>query len=342
MTVPHVPSHITPAPSSDARAEQPSRRAFLGGVLATGAGLVAARAVACAAQPAEGSKPMTHAAQPGPWFTISLAEWSLHRALYAGTMTNLDFPRIAKEQYSITQVEYVNAFFKDKARDDAYLKDLRSRCDSLGVTSLLIMCDGEGALGDPDDAKRTTAVTNHHKWAYAAKSLGCHSIRVNAQSEGTPEEQEKLAADGLRRLTEHCATLGINCIVENHGGLSSHGDWLARVMNRVGHPRCGTLPDFGNFYEYDRYQGVTDMMPFAKGVSAKSHEFDAQGNEVRTDYVRMLGIVKAAGYRGAIGVEYEGDKHSEADGIRLTKALLERLRVAPPAADEPKATPAGV
>lgn len=193
------------------------------------------------------------------------------------------------------------------------------------------MCDGEGALGDPDDTKRTQAVENHYRWVTAAAFLGCHSIRVNAQSTGAFEEQQRLAADGLRRLTEFGAQHNINVIVENHGGLSSNGAWLAGVMRAVDHPRCGTLPDFGNFRVaddewYDRYQGVRELMPFAKAVSAKSHDFDDQGNERHTDYMRMMRIVLDAGYRGWVGIEYEGDELPEPEGIRATKVLLERVR----------------
>jgi sugar phosphate isomerase/epimerase len=225
----------------------------------------------------------------------------------------------------------VNQFFKDKARDAAYLKELKSRCDGEGVRSLLIMCDGEGALGDADEQRRAQAVTNHHPWVEAAASLGCHSIRVNAQSSGTYDEQMQRAADGLRRLTEFGAQHDINVIVENHGGLSSNGAWLAGVMKQVDHPRCGTLPDFGNFglgdgKEYDRYQGVTEMMPWAKAVSAKSHDFDADGKETHTDYRRMMKIVLDAGYHGYVGVEYEGGGLSEPDGIKATKNLLETVR----------------
>lgn len=266
-----------------------------------------------------------------PLFKISLAEWSLHRALNAGELTNLDFPAVTRDDYGIDAVEYVNSFFKDKARDEAYLAQLKQRCDDNGVTSVLIMCDGEGALGDPDDAARTTAVENHYRWIEAAKFLGGHSIRVNAQSRGTPDEQQNLAADGLRRLTEFAAQHDMNVIVENHGGLSSNGAWLAGVMRAVDHPRCGTLPDFGNFRIgqdewYDRYEGVAELMPFAKAVSAKSHDFDEAGNETGTDYVRMMRIVLDAGYRGYVGIEYEGGGLSEPEGIRATKALLERVR----------------
>jgi sugar phosphate isomerase/epimerase len=261
-----------------------------------------------------------------PWFEISLAEWSLHRTIFSGKMTNLDFPRVAKQDFGIDAIEYVNQFFKDKANDKSYLKDLKDRCKSEGVKSVLIMCDGEGATGDPDQAARIKAVENHYKWVDAARFLGCHSIRVNAYSKGTPEEQARLCADGLAKLGEYASKQNINVIVENHGGLSSRGDWLTGVMQKVNMKNVGTLPDFGNFYEYDRYKGVEEMMPFAKGVSAKTHDFGPYGDELFVDYTRLLGIVKAAGYRGRIGIEFEGDRVSEADGIRLTKALLERVR----------------
>jgi L-ribulose-5-phosphate 3-epimerase len=266
-----------------------------------------------------------------PLFRISLAEWSLHRTLFDGKLDNLDFARTAKNEYGIEAVEYVNQFFKDKARDGKYIAEMKKRANDAGVRSVLIMIDEEGALGDPDEAKRKQAVENHYKWVEAAQTLGCHSIRVNAQSAGTYEEQMERAADGLRRLTEFGAAHQLNVIVENHGGLSSNGTWLSSVIRKVNHPRCGTLPDFGNFNlgngrEYDRYKGVQEMMPFAKGVSAKSGEFDDQGNEVRIDYRRMLKIVLDAGYHGHIGIEYSGPKLSEPDGIRATKRLLERVR----------------
>jgi sugar phosphate isomerase/epimerase len=269
--------------------------------------------------------PAAAPAKPPP-FRISLAEWSLHRALLAGKLDNLDFPKTAKRDFGIEAVEYVNQFFKDKAQDAVYLAELAKRAADEGVTNVLVMCDGLGNLGDPDDKARTKAVENHFPWVEAAKRLGCHSIRVNADSKGGYEEQQKLAADGLTRLAEFAGQMEIGVLVENHGGLSSNGAWLAGVMKLVGLPNCGTLPDFGNFYDYDRYRGVEELMPFAKGVSAKSHEFDAAGDEIRTDYGRMLRIVVAAGYRGWVGVEYEGKALPEPDGIRATKQLLERVR----------------
>ncbi len=264
-------------------------------------------------------------------YDISLAEWSFHRALHSGAMVNLDFPRITRERFDIGAVEYVNTFFQDKATDFQYLRELEKRCADAGVTSNLIMIDSEGDLGDADDSARARAVRNHLRWIAAAAFLGCHSIRVNTYGSGAPEEVAKRAADSLHELGEYGDPYGINVIVENHGGNSSNGQWLAGVMRRANHPRVGTLPDFGNFdlgngKSYDRYVGVQEMMPFAKAVSAKSHEFDERGEEVRTDYHRMMRIVVDAGYRGFLGIEYEGDKHSEDDGIRLTKTLLERVR----------------
>lgn len=264
-------------------------------------------------------------------FKISLAQWSLHKALFGKELDNLDFARVARQDYGIEAVEYVNQFFKDKATDAAYLKEMKKRAKDYGVKSRLIMIDGEGNLGDPDPAKRTRAVENHFRWVEAAKALGCFCIRVNAASAGSYEEQQKLAADGLRRLTEFADRHDIDVIVENHGGLSSNGAWLVGVMKLVNHPRCGTLPDFGNFNlgngkEYDRYQGVAEMMPYAKAVSAKTHDFDAQGNEIHTDYFKMVKIVMDAGYHSYLGIEYEGSKLPEPEGIRASKRLLERVR----------------
>lgn len=280
------------------------------------------------------------------FFKTSLAEWSLHKSLFAGTLNHLDFPAKAKNDFGISAVEYVNQFFKDKAKDEAYLTELKKRCDDNGVTSVLIMCDGEGELGNKDAKQRKLAVENHYKWVEAAKFLGCHSIRVNAAGEGVAEEVAKNATDGLRSLSEFAKGVGINVIVENHGGYSSNGQWLSGVIAATGMDNCGTLPDFGNFCinrtkpesntpegwantkcleEYDRYKGVEELMPYAKGVSAKSYNFDSDGNCIESDYAKLLPLVKAAGYTGYIGIEYEGSQLSEDEGISKTKALLERI-----------------
>ncbi|MGL4462250.1 MAG: sugar phosphate isomerase/epimerase family protein [Planctomycetia bacterium] len=264
-------------------------------------------------------------------YKISLAQWSIHRQLFDKKIDHLDFAKFAKEQCGIDAVEYVNVFWKDKAGDAKYLAEMNKRAKDHGVKQLLIMIDGEGDLGAVKTEDREQAVKNHHKWVDAAKELGCHSIRVNARSGGAYDEQIERAADGLAKLTEYGAKHEINVIVENHGGLSSNGQWLAAVMKKVGHPRCGTLPDFGNFNisdkeKYDRYKGVEELMPFAKAVSAKSHDFNAEGAEIHTDYHRMMKIVLDAGYHGYVGIEYEGGKIGELEGILATKKLLERVR----------------
>lgn len=270
------------------------------------------------------------------FFKVSLAQWSLHRALQGGEMDNLDFAAAARNDYDIGAIEYVNQFFKDKAKDAAYLAEMNKRAADNGVKNLLIMIDSEGGLAETDDAQRKKAVENHYKWVEAAKTLGCHSIRVNAYS-SNPDigEAGKAAIDGLGSLATFAKDFDINVIVENHGGFSSDGKWLSGIMARINIPNCGTLPDFGNFCvrnengkcadEYDRYMGVTELMPFAKAVSAKSHDFDANGNETNTDYLKMMQIVKAAGYNGYVGIEYEGSVLSEKEGIMATKALLDRV-----------------
>jgi L-ribulose-5-phosphate 3-epimerase UlaE len=272
-----------------------------------------------------------------PFFTISLAQWSLNRSLYGGTLDNLDFPALAKNTYDINIVEYVNQFFLDKAEDTKYLNELLKRCNDNGVTNHLIMCDGEGPLGDPDDSKRNKAVENHYKWVNAAKHLGCKTIRVNVAGEGSSDEVQKAGVDGLSKLGEYASTVGINVVVENHGGYTSNGAWIQQLMKKINKKNIGTLPDFGNFCtkiadtaewtcieEYDRYQGVQEMLPFAKGISAKTYDFDNQGNCVETDYSRMLKLIKKGGFRGIIGIEFEGTSISEEEGIKKTKALLEK------------------
>lgn len=264
-------------------------------------------------------------------FKISLAEWSFHKALLANEMTNLEFP-VKTRELGMDGAEYVNQFFKDKARDEKYLAELKKIAKNEGVTNVLIMCDGEGMVGAPEKEERIKTVDNHKKWIDAAAFLGCHSIRVNAGSQGSYEEQQKLAADGLHMLCEYGDTKKINVIVENHGGLSSNGEWLAGVMKMVDHKRVGTLPDFGNFTinretgeEFDRYNGVELLMPFAKGVSAKTYAFDSQGNETKIDFYRLMKIVKDSAYTGYVDVEYEGSELSERDGIIATKKLLEKI-----------------
>ncbi|MGC8640303.1 MAG: sugar phosphate isomerase/epimerase family protein [Isosphaeraceae bacterium] len=295
-----------------------SRRSFLKSSAAGASALGLARLVE------------TRAADSGA-FKISLAEWSLHRALFAGKISNLDFPRIAREEYGIEGAEFVNQFFKDKAHDHAYLKDLKSRANDHGVTCVLIMIDGEGDMSSPEKSHRDRAVANHKKWIDAAAALGCHSIRINTGENYSPTDVGA-AAEACSALAEYGASHKIGVICENHGGPSSNPDALIALMKAVNSPNFGTLPDFGNFpkrgdkYAIDIYSAVERMMPYAKGVSAKSYDFDAEGNETTLDYPRLMKIVSQAGYHGFVGIEYEGGRLSEPEGIKATKKLLERIR----------------
>jgi L-ribulose-5-phosphate 3-epimerase len=302
------------------------RRDFLATLAATGAGL------------SLGARPLPQAVarqNKDPLYKISVAEYSLHRLIGSGGLDPRDYGPFCKKQFDVDGIEYWMGPFNDKAQDRAYMDEMHKKSVDAGVEELLIMVDiprDKGNLGNPDASMRTEAVEVHYPWVEAAKRMGCHSIRVNARSQGSREEQAKLAADGLRRLSQFAAPHEINVIVENHGGISSDGAWLAGVIKQVGMKNCGTLPDFGNFrisgdQWYDRYQGVEELMPFAKAVSAKSHKFDDAGNEVGTDYRRMMKIVVDSGYQGYVGIEWEGgDPKSEIEGVLLTKRLLERVR----------------
>jgi sugar phosphate isomerase/epimerase len=276
---------------------------------------------------------------------ISLAEWSLHRALEAGKIDHLDFPLIAKRDYNISAVEYVNGFFggkkmnfKEAAKNSAYLSELLRRSKDAGVVNHLLMVDDEGPLSSTIQKERLEAVDNHKKWIEATKFLGCLTTRVNLHGEGDPDERKKASIDSLNRLGEFAQSMKINIVVENHGSVTSNGKWLADVMKQVNRKNVGTLPDFGNFCisdpwgtiqngckeMYDIYEGVAEMLPFAKGVSAKTYDFDANGEQPLLDYKKLLSIVKASGFKGYIGVEFEGNVQTEEEGIRKTKLLLEK------------------
>ncbi|MEX0771452.1 MAG: TIM barrel protein [Balneolaceae bacterium] len=274
-------------------------------------------------------------------FQISLAQWSLNQHFFSGKLDNLDFPATAKNQFDIEAVEYVNQFFPDKAEDTRYLSELKKRADDQGVSNVLIMVDNEGPLAAPEQSERMQAVENHYKWVDAAKFLGCHSIRVNLFGAREEETWTSAAIDGLGRLAEYGMDNEIGVIVENHGGFSSNAAMLVHVLEQIDNEWAGTLPDFGNFCieredgemwgspcvkEYDIYQGVREMMPWAKGVSAKSFDFDDDGNETTIDFRKMLSIVKDSGFTGTIGVEYEGSNLPPEEGIQATKLLLEKIR----------------
>ncbi len=271
---------------------------------------------------------------------ISLAQWSINRTIRAGELKAENFPAIAKQTYGIDAIEHVAGLYPGKKSDRAFWRDMAKRSSDEGVTDLLIMVDDEGELGDPSDNARLKAAENHYPWVDNAKTLGCHSIRVNAFGLGSKEDFSSALVDGLGRLVEYAAKEEINILIENHGLYSSNARLIVDVIKEVDNPYLGTLPDFGNWCMsrkwgstqdedcdllQDPYEGVSAFIPYAKGVSAKSYNFDDEGNQTYLDYRRFLKIVKDFGYDGYIGIEYEGTQIGEHEGILATKALIEKV-----------------
>ncbi|MEN8797984.1 MAG: TIM barrel protein, partial [Flavobacteriaceae bacterium] len=270
---------------------------------------------------------------------ISLAQWSLHRSFEKAVLKTEDFASIAMDVYRIPAVEYVSSLYKKFGKDEKFWNRMKTRADNAAVENLLIMIDDEGDLGDPNEGKRNQAVENHIKWLNAARILNCHSIRVNAFGSGDRQSMRSQLVDGLGKLAGHGAEIGINVLIENHGLHSSDGSYISEIIGEVNNDFLGSLPDFGNWClnakwgstqggkcseVYDPYKGVKQLLPFAKGVSAKSYDFDTDGNETTIDYHKMLQLVKSSGFDGYIGIEYEGSRLSEDMGIRATKSLIEQ------------------
>ena len=289
------------------------------------------------------------------FFKLALSQFSLASQFWSKKLDPLDFPAKTKKDFGIEGLDYCSMFFADKAKDTQFLTELKKRSADNGCYNLRIMVDGEGVLGDPNATERIKAIEKHYKWIDAAALLGCPMIRVNVEGEGKPDEVAKAAEDSLAKLIEYGSKSKVDVIVENHVGISCNGDWLAGVMKSLNNKHCGTLADFGNFCinrtkpeaqtidaymktkcleEYDRYKGITELMPYAKGVHAKTHLFDADGNDTETDFNKMFSIIKKSGFTGWVSIEYEGglfkmyapeSKYLDDDaGVLATKKLVER------------------
>jgi sugar phosphate isomerase/epimerase len=253
---------------------------------------------------------------------LSLAAWSLHQAFEAGTIDQIGMVKLAGK-LGFAGFELLNTFFP--APTDVYLQELRAVATDAGQELVLIMCDDEGDLAAEDRSERIQAARNHRRWVDVAVRLGCSAIRVDVGVEHEAEQPTlDHAAEALGALLEY-ASGEVKVLIENHGGVSSDPAWVVALINRVGDPNLGTLPDFGNFGPFDRYDGVAALIPFAGGLSAKCYDFDDRGEETTIDFHRMVRIARAAGYRGFIGVEYEGDRLPEEEGILAAKRLLERI-----------------
>ena len=269
---------------------------------------------------------------------ISLAQWSLNKAIKSGELSPLDFAKKARS-FDIDAIEYVSGLYTNhtdtlkKISMQKLSKELLKRSDDYGIDNVLIMIDSQGSLASSNRKERLKAIDNHKKWIDFSYEIGCETMRVNLSGETKLDRWTENSIKSLTELSDY--NKNINVVVENHGGLSSNGKYLSNVMSEVNIDNCGTLPDFGNFCIdgspracnewYDIYKGVEELMPYAHAVSAKSYDFDDFGNETKIDYSKMIDIVKKAGYKGYIGIEYEGSRMSEDDGIIATKKLLEKL-----------------
>jgi len=326
------------------------RRTFVRNVAVAGAGIGTLGLNSCSSSSTKEAVTSEEESESilDPFFKLSLAQWSIHRMIQNEGLDPYQFASKAKG-WGFQGLEYVSQLYMSKKQSmggegfaselDKLVRQLKEEADSNQMESLVMMMDLEEESGDlawADEGMRTRAVEAHYPWIEASKAIGCHSIRVNLFGEKDPNIWQPAAAKAMAALGEYASTHKLNVIVENHGWLSSNAALLMEVINEVGMSNVGVLPDFGNFCvkrpndsrwsgcieEYDRYKGVAEMMPAAVAVSAKSSDFDENGNETNTDYSKMLQIVKDAGYKGYIGVEYEGDDLSEEDGIIATKNLL--------------------
>ncbi len=261
-----------------------------------------------------------------PWLKLAVQQYSFNRQLKSGELAMIDYPGTVVEGTGIKALEYFNGHMEEKAGDTGFFEAVRERCDDLGAANTMMLCRGKDALDSSDPSVRSAAIEGYRPWLEATKILGGQYIRVDVRSDGDPDEQKKHAADGLTALCEVAGNeFDMGIVVENHGGHSGNGKWVADLMKTVGLENCGTLPDFQNFKEYDPYLGIEEMMPWAKIVCAKSKEFDEAGNEVNVDYRRMLKIVKDSGFTGYIGIEFEGHGVDPIAGINLTKNLIETV-----------------
>ncbi len=260
---------------------------------------------------------------------ISLGQWSLHKAMGRRLISNLDFPRVAREQFGIEGLEFVNFLWEAPTSD--YVQRVKRAMSSTATKAVLIMCDGEGLMAHSVKEKRLQAAASHYKWVDIAAELGAHAIRANLRSEKEPKTPAEVdavvnyAAESFRKLAEYGASRKINVLIENHGGVSSDPVAMARVMKAVKLPNFGMLPDFGNFAkEADRYDAVAKFMPYAKGVTFKCVDFK-DGKETTMDMDRLMKSVLDSGYRGWVGIEFDGDRLTEYEGILSARNYLERF-----------------
>jgi len=246
---------------------------------------------------------------------ISLAQWALVEEISAGKWNNLDFPRIAREDFDLDGIEFVNTFFE--VPTEGYLKKLKQNAVACEVEMLLIMVDDEGDGCEATNAGRKQFAINHRKWVDIANYLGCHAIRTNCRGPEKVDRTEALkwAAESYHMLLEYAGPANISIVIENHGGISNDPDWMVSLMNEVEDPAFGTYPDWREPTSgFDNYTYLQKTLPWAKGMSYRN-----QPTEELT--AKMIGLSNDSGYKGWYGIESNGREEIR-KGIELLKKYL--------------------
>ena len=290
---------------------------------------------------------------------ISLQCFSFASEFYKGNFNLSNFSKIVRETYNLDGAEFWSIPFMGKEKNSNFLNELRQKSNDYGVKNTIILVDlldmqtmkQGNSLASIDKKERNQAIEDHKPWIDAAKSIGCDSIRINLWSDASMQEVMKVSIESISKLLEYASDKNISIVIENHGGHTGDAKWLVNLIKKINNKKLGTLPDFGtlNFCvkrdlnldftakclsQYDKYLGVKELLPYAKGISAKSTQFDLKGNETDTNFKKMVRLIKKSNFEGYISIEYEGairDTFSQQnnhlpthDGILATKKLLEK------------------
>ena len=255
-----------------------------------------------------------------PPLRLSLAEWSLRREILDFQPRHLELARVAKDVFGLDAIEYRSTFFADKATDFGYLGEMKKRQEDLGVRAVLIEVENEGPLGAQEDWDRWTAIDAHFKWLAAAAFLGCESVSVPAEGLVRGAPYLDWMADSLQRLGGIAKPYGINVLVANRVGLACDGSWMAKLMDRTAVPWVGAHPHVGNVdlgggKAYPRYQGVEEMMPFAKALSVR-------GGSSEIEFGKIAKLAAESNYARYVGIEWDG----AGDPREGTKRTIELVR----------------
>jgi L-ribulose-5-phosphate 3-epimerase len=243
---------------------------------------------------------------------ISLAQWALVEEVRAGKWKTLDFPRIAREDFGIDGIEFVNTLFESPTTMN-YLNTMKKNAADHGVTCVLIMCDAEGDACAPTKETRRQFEINHRKWIDAAQYLGCHSIRINCigPKNVNKEEALKWSAETCSMMMEYAIPAGISVLIENHGGVSNDADFMVALMKEVNSRYLGILPDWRQpGGDFDNVEFLRKTLPYAGGMS-----FRNQPTEELT--ARMIKLAHETGFRGWYGIESSGR-----EAVKISKQLL--------------------